>query len=120
MRKVAPTPPSFKVSTSFERLFENPFTNMKYKSPVFNNLKKKMNINQESFQTVKIKKKNIALALAIFPYTGILGIHDFYLRKWLWGILKLCTLNFYGFGWIFDIICLLTGKYKNKDGEYLK
>ena len=104
-------------TTHYTKPFDNPFTNQKYKSPILN---KKININWGSFQTIKIKKKNIVLALAIFPYTGCLGVHDFYLRKWKLGILKLCTINFFGFGWFVDIIRLLLGRYETKDGEYLK
>ena len=66
------------------------------------------------------KKKIIALALAIFPYTGIFGIHDFYLGKKVNGFLKLFTLNFCMFGWFIDIIMILIGKYTTNDGDYLK
>ena len=66
------------------------------------------------------KKKGVALALAIFPYTGIFGIHDFYLGKKANGFLKLFTLNFCAFGWFIDIIMILIGKYTTNDGDYLK
>ncbi len=66
------------------------------------------------------KSKIIALILAIFPYTGLFGVHDFYLGKKGSGFLKLFTLNFMAFGWIIDIIVILIGKYTTKDGDYLK
>ena len=66
------------------------------------------------------KSKKVALALAIFPYTGIFGIHDFYLGKKANGFLKLFTLNFCAIGWMIDIIIILCGKYTTNDGDYLK
>ncbi len=66
------------------------------------------------------KKKGMAKFLAIFPYTGLFGVHDFYLGKKSIGFLKLFTMNFFAIGWIIDIITILSGKYKTKNGEYLK
>lgn len=66
-----------------------------------------------------LKSKKVALALAIIPYTGWFGVHDFYLGKIGMGLLKLCTLNFFCIGWIVDIILIATRKYKNKDGSIL-
>lgn len=65
-------------------------------------------------------KKTIALVLAIFPSTGTIGIHDFYLGNYLRGVLKFLTGNYFLIGWIVDIILLSTGKYKNADGTVLK
>jgi len=66
------------------------------------------------------KSKGVALALAIFPYTGLFGVHDFYLGKKANGFLKLFTVNFCAIGWLIDIIMILCGKYTTKDGEFLK
>ena len=35
---------------------------------------------------------------------GMLGAHHFYLNRPLFGILYLCTLGLFGFGWILDLI----------------
>ena len=74
----------------------------------------------QNSQTKQSKSKSVALTLAIFPYTGLFGIHDFYLGKKRNGLLKLFTLNFCIIGWILDIVMILCGKYSTKDGEYLK
>ena len=68
----------------------------------------------------KKRSKALALILAIFPYTGMFGIHDFYLGKYGMGVLKLFTSNFFIIGWVIDIIRLLTGKYKLPEGTYLE
>ena len=65
------------------------------------------------------KSKWVALFLAAFPYTGLFGVHDFYLGNVESGILKLCTINVLCLGWIVDIIRILIGSYapliKNKN-----
>ena len=70
---------------------------------------------------IKNEKKSrlVALLLAVFPPTGLFGIHDFYLQKKT-ALLKLCTLNFASMGWLYDVFALCVGIYKDKDGERLK
>ncbi|XP_041355696.1 uncharacterized protein LOC121373253 [Gigantopelta aegis] len=36
-----------------------------------------------------------------FPF-GILGFHHFYLRRFVWGFLYMCTFGLFGVGWIID------------------
>ena len=76
-----------------------------------------------SEQPVATKEKRyrkwLAIVLAIFPYTGLFGVHDFYLGKKKWAKWKLCTINFIGCGWLWDIIVVLCGRYKDANGEYL-
>lgn len=52
---------------------------------------------------MKQKSKVVALLLAAFPYTGIFGGYHFYIGD-KQGVLRLCTLNFVGIGWIIDIV----------------
>lgn len=49
---------------------------------------------------------NIAWALLAIPLTGLLGIHRFYMGKWLTGLLWLCTGSLLGLGWLYDLWCL--------------
>ena len=64
------------------------------------------------------KSKVAALVLCIF--LGELGIHRFYVGKIGTGILWLCTLGLCGVGWVFDIIFILTGAFKDKAGQPLR
>lgn len=73
---------------------------------------------QEIAKPPKTKRKALAVLLAVCPYTGIFGIHDLYLGKKS-GIVKLCTINFLVFGWLYDVILIILGKYKTADGKYL-
>ena len=65
----------------------------------------------------KRKSKGLAIFLTIFPYTGWFGVHEFYLGNKKRGIIKLCTLNYIIFGWLFDIIMMIFGKYKDINGN---
>ena len=60
----------------------------------------------------------VALLLCIF--LGFFGAHKFYLGKIGMGILYLLTGGLFGFGWIIDIIMILVGTAKDKNGLPLK
>ena len=60
----------------------------------------------------------VALLLCIF--LGFFGAHKFYLGKIGMGILYLFTYGLFGFGWIIDIIMILVGTAKDKNGLPLK
>lgn len=64
------------------------------------------------------KSKTVALLLCIF--LGYFGVHKFYVGKVGSGILYLCTLGLFGFGWIIDIILIVAGSFKDEFGLPLK
>jgi len=45
---------------------------------------------------------NYNIAWILLTFLGLLGIHRFYLRKWLTGILYLLTAGIFGMGYIYD------------------
>ena len=57
----------------------------------------------------------VTLILAIF--VGALGIDRFYSGSILLGVLKLVTLGGLGLWWLIDLIMLVTGSYKDGDGN---
>ncbi|MBE5921945.1 MAG: TM2 domain-containing protein [Lachnospiraceae bacterium] len=63
------------------------------------------------------KNKLVALLLAIF--LGGFGIHRFYVGKIGTGIIWLCTGAFCGIGWIYDIIKIATGTFKDGAGRVI-
>lgn len=65
----------------------------------FETIKRRINM-----QTGTWRNKWIALILCVF--FGWLGIHRFYEGKVFTGLLYLCTLGFFGIGWIVDIVRL--------------
>ena len=43
-----------------------------------------------------------SLAWILLTFLGIFGIHRFYMRKWITGLIYLCTLGIVGIGYIYD------------------
>ena len=43
------------------------------------------------------------VAWLLLTFLGILGIHRFYLGKWITGLLWLVTGGLFGFGWLWDL-----------------
>ena len=72
-------------------------------------------------QAVQIQLMNsdkdwiVTLVLAIL--VGGLGIDRFYSGSILLGVLKLVTLGGLGLWWLIDLIMLVTGNYKDGDGN---
>ena len=60
----------------------------------------------------------ITLLLSIF--LGSLGVHRFYVGKIGSGILQLLTLGGCGIWTLIDIIMIVTGNFKDKDGNEIK
>ena len=48
-------------------------------------------------------KKDYTLAWALLTFFGYLGIHRFYLGKWVTGLLWLFTGGLFAFGWVYDL-----------------
>ena len=87
---------------------------------------KKAAVNAISNTNTKAVKKNadpgegksqlIALILCIF--VGVLGIHRFYLGYTMEGVLQLLTGGGCGVWALIDLIRIITGDLKPKDGDY--
>lgn len=77
-----------------------------------------MKLNTVNAAPISPKSKWIALILCIA--LGLLGIHRFYVGKVGSGIIYLLTGGALGFGWIIDIIMILTGSFTDKAGLFLK
>lgn len=45
---------------------------------------------------------NYNIAWILLVYLGIFGVHRFYMRKWLSGIVWLLTGGLFTFGWLYD------------------
>ena len=63
---------------------------------------------------VSPKSKTTALILCIL--FGYFGAHYFYVGRTGRGLVSLFTVNFMFIGYIIDIICIASGKFKDKDG----
>lgn len=62
------------------------------------------------------KSQLVALLLCLF--VGAFGIHRFYLGYTWQGVVKLLTLGGFGIWALIDLIRIVTGDLKPKNGEY--
>lgn len=85
------------------------FTQTSYQQP-FNSVNKQDNNGSKS--------KLITLVLAVF--FGYFGAHYFYTGRIGMGILYLFTVGLFCIGWIFDIIRIAKGQFKDSSGLYLQ
>lgn len=59
---------------------------------------------------------NRTTAILITLFFGEFGVHRFLAGKIWTGILWLCTMGLFGIGWIYDLILVIGGNFKRKDG----
>lgn len=74
-------------------------------------------------QTIQTEQKSdkdfIATALLCF-FLGALGVHRFYVGKVGTGIIQLLTLGGLGIWALIDLIIIITGNFKDKEGKLIK
>jgi len=63
------------------------------------------------------KKWSVAIILSFF--LGMFGVDRFYLNYIGLGILKMITFGGFGIWWLLDLILILIGKMKDRDGGTL-
>ena len=71
------------------------------------------------FETIDSDDKSFPVAIGLWFFLGIIGIHRFYLGHIGIGILYLLTGGLCGIGWIVDGILFLIGSLEPKNGVYL-
>ncbi len=64
-----------------------------------------------------VSNKSRAAALALCVTIGPLGAHRFYTGKIGTGLLMLCTLGGFGIWWLYDLIVLSAGGFRDVDGK---
>jgi len=63
------------------------------------------------------RSRGTAIPLAVL--LGVFGGHRFYVGKTGTGILQLCTLGGMGLWWLYDIILLASGEFRDAGGRRL-
>lgn len=64
--------------------------------------------------------KGFVPAILLCFFLGMLGVHRFYVGKIGTGILMLITFGGLGIWVLIDFIMIVCGKFKDKDGLYIK
>jgi TM2 domain-containing membrane protein YozV len=69
--------------------------------------------------TANASDKSRLVALLLCFLIGVFGVHRFYVGKIGTGLLWLFTLGFIGIGVIYDLILIIAGEFKDRDGRKL-
>lgn len=62
-------------------------------------------------------EKSRAVALALCIPLGVFGAHRFYVGKIGTGLLQLCTLGGMGLWYLYDLITIASGEFRDVDGR---
>ncbi len=81
--------------------------------------KRRMDANAKNYAASKISLKDRNMAFIFCVLFGYLGIHRFYVGKYISGTLYLLTLGLFGIGWIVDIIMIITGSFTDYTDRYV-
>ncbi|CAD5112164.1 DgyrCDS1399 [Dimorphilus gyrociliatus] len=65
-------------------------------------LVKRANLKLEEPENIECKQKYIGDAYTFWLPFGLLGFHQYYLRRWSWGIAYSLTFGLLGIGWLVD------------------
>jgi hypothetical protein len=61
--------------------------------------------------------KSRAVALPLGVLLGVFGAHRFYVGKIGTGILQLFTFGGFGLWWLYDVITIASGEFRDADGR---
>ena len=64
---------------------------------------------------VSPKSRLVMLLLCIF--VGVPGVHRFYAGRIITGIIWLCTFSLFGIGWLYDMVLIICGAFRDGDGR---
>ena len=63
------------------------------------------------------KSRGVALALSVL--LGVFGAHRFYAGKIGTGVLQACTLGGFGVWYLYDVILVASGGFRDKEGRLI-
>lgn len=63
------------------------------------------------------RSRTVTMLLAVF--LGVFGAHRFYAGKIGSGVVQLCTLGGLGLWWLFDVILVATGSFRDAEGRLI-
>ncbi len=76
--------------------------------------------SENNYRRYGKSSKNRWVAAILCFFFGVFGVHRFYTGKIGTGILYLLTVGVFGIGWFVDLILIVAGGFKDKDGLKLE
>lgn len=73
-----------------------------------------------TFPATNLSEKDWMVTLLLCLLCGGIGVHRYYVGKIGTGILYTLTLGLFGIGYLVDLIMIVTGKFTDKNGNYIK
>lgn len=70
-----------------------------------------------SYQLEEQSPKNRMLLFTLACLTGYWGLHRFYAGRFWTGLLMFITVGGFGFWWVFDVLLVLSGRFKDGEGR---
>lgn len=64
----------------------------------------------------RVSKHNKWCIFVLCVILGIFGVHRLYLKKKATGFIYLFTFGLFGVGWVFDLVMIATGNFKDEKG----
>ena len=83
---------------------------------VNNNTNTNTNQNYNGGSKFRYVRKNKWVAFFLCLFFGYFGIHRFYVGKAGTGLIWLFTAGLCGIGWIYDLIMIFFGNFRDKNG----
>jgi len=97
---------------NYNQSYQPPQQNYNPQQPVYmNNI-----IPQQPDNLAQVSPKSKVATLILAIFLGWLGIHRFYAGRYISGAVYLFTYGVFYCGWILDIILIIMGKFKDKNG----
>lgn len=66
-------------------------------------------------EQAEISERSRGVALALGFFGGFFGLHRFYVGKTQTGIAMICTLGGFGIWWLYDMVLLAAGEFRDID-----
>lgn len=73
----------------------------------------------KAYTTERRSPYNRLVVILLWWFLGLFGVHRFYVGKFGTGLVMLLTGGGFGIWWIYDLILILTGRFRDGEGRVL-